>query len=25
MTGTLVYAEAFWACDAVGLRDDADR
>jgi putative acetyltransferase len=21
MTGTLVYAEAFWECDAVGLRD----
>lgn len=23
MTGTLVYAETFWAHDAVGLRDDA--
>ena len=25
MTGTLVYSEPFWACDAVGLRDAADR
>jgi putative acetyltransferase len=25
MTGTLVYSQPFWACDAVGLRDDADR
>ena len=24
MTGTLVYPEAFWECDAVGLRDDPD-
>lgn len=25
MTGTLVYSEPFWACDAVGLRDAAGR
>lgn len=25
MTGTLVYAETFWLCDAVGLRDAEER
>jgi putative acetyltransferase len=25
MTGTLVYSEAFWALDCVGLRDESAR